>query len=248
MNFINPPSNPPQNVTHKTFYSQTLHNEIGYNIYLPPCYNTCGEKYPVVYHLHGWTGNESSEIWPLETICKSRQTITVFVNVISSEAEYLDALFQIESILINELIPHIDGQYRTCESKSISGFSMGGNMAFYVAAKHSDLFKAVTSYAGTYHHLYQKGSQTVDAAAEKAVELYTEMIQENRHLEENNILCILQQNADDIRNRLSIALHIGTADILLCDNEIMHLHLNALHIPHEYKKYNEIGHDLANIV
>ena len=30
-------------------------------------------------------------------------------------------------------------------------------------------------------------------------------------------------------------MHIGTADILFCDNEIMHLYLDSLNIQHEYK-------------
>ena len=251
MNFVNPPAKTPQNVVHKTFSSRILDHEIGYNIYLPPCYDGCDEKYPVVYHLHGWTGNESSEIWPLEKAYRNRRAITVFVNVISSEADYLDALFQIEAILIHELIPHIDARYRTDatrEKREISGFSMGGNMAFYLAVKHSELFGAVTAYAGTYHHLYHKGSQTVGAAAEKAGELYEEMMREKRYLEENNILWLGQQNADSIRGRLSIVLHVGTADVLHCDNEILHLHLDSLNILHEYRKFDEIGHELEKIV
>lgn len=57
MNYINPPTEPPQYVTHKTFYSRVLNHEIGYNIYLPPEYKDSGEKYPVVYHIHGWVTN-----------------------------------------------------------------------------------------------------------------------------------------------------------------------------------------------
>lgn len=251
MNFINPPSESPQNVTHKTFYSQIFHHEVGYNIYLPPGYEEFGEKYPVVYHLHGWMGNESSEIWPLEKAYKNSRAITVFVNVISSESEYFDALLQIESVIVKEIIPYIDGQYKTDaarEHRTLSGFSMGGNMALYLAVKHTELFGAVTAYAGTYHNLYHKGSDTVGAAQEKAIELYEDMIREKRHLEENNILCLVQQNASKIRGDLNIKIHIGTADILFCDNEIMHMHLNSLNIPHEYTVFEAAGHELDKIV
>ena len=251
MNFINPPTESPQNVTHNTFYSQILTHEIGYNIYLPPCYKDCGEKYPVVYHLHGWTGNESSEIWPLEKVYRNSRAITVFVNAISSEDDYLDALLQIESVIIEELIPYIDRQYRTDttrENRKLSGFSMGGNMAFYFAVKHPELFGSLTSYAGTYHHLYHKGSHTVGVEPEKAIELYEDMIREKRYLEENNILCLVQQNAEKIRGKLNIKIHIGTADVLFCDNEILHLHLDSLNIPHEYRKFEEIGHELIKII
>ena len=251
MNYSNPPAESPPNVMHRTFYSQILAHEIGYNIYLPPCYKDSGERYPVVYHLHGWQGNESSEIWQLEKVCANRRAITVFANVISSENEYFDALLQIEAILLNELIPHVDTQYRTNttrESRALTGFSMGGNMAFYYAVKHAALFGAVTAYAGTYHHLYHKDSRTVGVPAENAIALYEDMMREKRYLEENNILWLVRQNAEAIRGKLNIKLHIGTGDILLCDNEILHLYLDALSIPHEYKKYEGIAHELANIL
>jgi enterochelin esterase-like enzyme len=251
MNFVNPPAESPEYVNHKTFYSQVLHHEIGYNIYLPPEYADCSETYPVAYHIHGWTGNESSEIWPLEKVYKNRRAITVFLNAISSEDDYFDALLQIESILITELIPHIDGQYRTDttrENRMLSGFSMGGNMAFYYAVKHPGLFGAVTPYAGTYHHLYLKEYRTVGVAPEKVTEVYEEMMREEWYLEENNILCLVRQNAEQIRGKLNIDIHIGTADILFCDNEILHLYMDSLNIPHTYRKFEEIGHDLGKIV
>ncbi|HHU70785.1 MAG TPA: esterase family protein [Clostridiales bacterium] len=251
MNFVNPPAESPQYVIHKTFYSQVLNHEIGYNIYLPPEYKDDGEKYPVAYHIHGWTGNESSEIWPLERVYKNRRAITVFVNAISSKDNYFDALLQIETIIIKEVIPHIDGHYRTDiagENRMLSGFSMGGNMAFYYAVKYPELFGSVTSYAGTYHHLYHREYRTVGVAPEKAIELYEDMMREEWYLEENNILCLVRQNAEKIRDKLKIDIHIGTADILFCDNEILHLYLDSLSILHEYKKYEGIGHDLERIL
>jgi hypothetical protein len=74
------------------------------------------------------------------------------------------------------------------------------------------------------------------------------MLREKWYMEENNILCLVRQNADKIRGKLKIDLHIGTADILFCDNEILHLYLESLNIPHEYKIFAEIGHDLEKIL
>lgn len=130
----------------------------------------------------------------------------------------------------------------------LSGFSMGGNMAFYYAVKHPELFGAVTAYAGTYHHLYHKGSQTVGAVPEKAPALYHDMMQEKRDLEENNILWLVRKNAEKIRGKLKIQLHVGTADVLFCDNEILHLFLDSLCIPHEYRRFEGIAHELEKIV
>jgi len=251
MNFINPPSETPKNITHKTFYSKILNHEIGYNIYLPPDYDGSEKVFPSVYHIHGWTGNESSEIWSLEKAYRSRQAITVFVNAVSSEDNYFDALLQVESIIIEELIPHIERQYRTYttrENRMISGFSMGGAQAFYYAVKYPELFCAVTPYAGTYHHQYHKDYNGVSEPLEKAAEIYHTMMGEQKYFEKDSILFLIKQNAEKIHGKLYIDIRIGTDDILICDNEIMHMYLDSLNIPHEYKRFKGIGHELNKIL
>lgn len=248
MQYNNPPSKIPQNVLHKTFYSNLFGYEIGYNIYLPPDYKSSSKRYPVAYHIHGWMGNESSEIWPMEKIYNCRQAITVFPNH-SLPIENLE-YWQVEFMIIEELIPYIDSEYRTeanCEGRTISGFSMGGGMAFYYAVKYPELFSKVTAYAGTYHHYYDQGFITVDAAPEKASEFRDIIMNAEKH-SEKNILILLNKNAGKIRNTLQIELHVGTSDILYCDNEILHLHLDSLHIPHEYKKFEGAAHELDKIV
>jgi len=252
MNYVNPPQESPPNISHKTFFSHTMNHEIGYNIYLPPDYEESGLKYPVEFYIHGWKGNESSDIWTLAEVCRNRQAITVFINAsVSVKDDYFDAVWELESIFIKELIPYIDVNYKTSiirEDKMISGMSMGGMLAFYFAVKYPDLFSSVTPYAGTYHHQYHKDYNGVGESPEKAVELYEEMMKEERYFEENNILSLVRQNADKIRGNLHIDIRIGTDDILFCDNEIMHLYLNSLNIPHEYRKYIGAGHELEKIL
>jgi ribosomal-protein-alanine N-acetyltransferase len=74
------------------------------------------------------------------------------------------------------------------------------------------------------------------------------MMNEERYLEEGNILCLVRQNADKIRGDLDINIHIGTADVLFCDNEILHMYLDSLSIPHKYRKFYGVGHELDKIV
>ena len=249
MNFINPPEKSPHHVTHKKFYSELYTHEIGYNVFLPPGYYESKKRYPVEYHLHGWTGDESSELWTMREIYENRQIMTVFPNS-SPVIEEFENL-PVEAMLMNEMIPHIDSAYKTetaRENRSLSGFSMGGGAALVYAIKHPELFSAVTAYAGTYHHYYHKGSRTVGAAPGKAAELYQDMMREERDLEENNILCLLRENAVKIRENLRIHIHVGTEDVLFCDNEILHLHLASLNIPHSYKKIEGAAHELDKIL
>ena len=122
MNFVNIPKETPSGVSHKTFFSKLVNQDVGYNIYLPPCYDETGEKYPVMYWLHGRGGNESSDIWVAEHIknynagnAAANQMIIVFVNGTESSGyrDSPDGSLPVESIIITELIPHIDDTYRT---------------------------------------------------------------------------------------------------------------------------------------
>src|SRR5437868_4514855 len=57
----NPLKRAEQFTQHGTFRSASLKMEVGYNIYLPEEYNSKTEqRFPVIYYLHGYEGNESS--------------------------------------------------------------------------------------------------------------------------------------------------------------------------------------------
>lgn len=248
MNYSNPPSQPIDGFFHRTFYSNIYGCEIGYNIYLPSDYEHNSERYPVFYHNHGWTGNESTEIGPMEAICRSLNAITVFVN----HAHVTGNVWDIPNapMDIEELIPHIDSTYRTIasrEGRTITGFSMGGGVAASMAFKYPDLFSSVVAYAGTYHHYYHPDYSTVGTPVDQAEGIYARMMAEKKFFN-GSIIEILIKNADRIRDNVKIALHVGKEDILYCDNEILHLHLDALQIPHEYRKYEGADHRLDLIL
>jgi len=249
MSLINPPEKTPQFVTHHTFHSRLIGRDIGYNIYLPDGYSQNGQKYPVVYHLHGYMENESSHIFTMEKVYKSRQAITVFVNA-TEDNGYLDYKLPIESIIITELIPHIDAQYQTIaarEGRALSGWSMGAAGAFYYAVKYLNLFHQVTAYSPTFHHFFYDGYSGFEKPLEEAAGLYESMKNDDACFDKSDVMK-LRQNADSIRNNLSITLRVGIADPLVCENEIMHLYLNTLNIPHQYEKIAGAGHKLDSVI
>ena len=248
MNYVNPPSEPVEGIFHRTFYSEIYSHDIGYNIYLPDGYHESGNRYPVAYHVHGWMGNESSEIKTMEAVCRSRNAITVFVNhahVTGDVRELPNAPMDID-----ELIPHIDGTYRTIasrEGRAITGFSMGGGVAASMAFRYPDLFSSVVAYAGTYHHYFHGDYSTVGTPVSEAAGIYARMMSEKKFFE-GNIVSLLNERADRIRDYVKISLHVGTEDVLYCDNEILHLHMNSLGIPHEYKTCEGADHNLGLIL
>src|SRR5688572_19054025 len=59
-----PAPTPGLDLQHRSFHSASMGVEVGYNVYLPPHYADvahAGTRYPVLYFLHGATGNENSD-------------------------------------------------------------------------------------------------------------------------------------------------------------------------------------------
>ena len=68
---MNPPATRPAGVQHRILHSKAMKRDVGYNIYLPPDYESSGRRYPVIYWLHGSGGNESSSLWIAEEYQKA---------------------------------------------------------------------------------------------------------------------------------------------------------------------------------
>jgi enterochelin esterase-like enzyme len=238
------------NVTHKTFFSRAYDHLIGYNVVTPMGYDPAdtNKRYHVRYHLHGWQEDESSNVSALLNTLEQSGNIAVFPNNTPTIGDRMD--FHDEELLTSELIPLIDREYNTMatrEGRMISGFSMGGKLAFEYALLHPELFSSVLAYAGTYHHAFHEGAQTVGVERSRATELYAEMIRDGRDYEPGNVLNLIRENANWLRTGLTIELRAGTDDVLICDNEIVHMYLNALEIPHTYRVFDGIGHVLNGI-
>src|ERR1051325_3577918 len=57
----NIPKRAEPDIQHGTFHSTALKTDVGYNICLPLEYSTkTQQRFPVIYYLHGYEGNESS--------------------------------------------------------------------------------------------------------------------------------------------------------------------------------------------
>ncbi len=154
----NNPGSLPTGFTHATYHSNLMNVTVGYSVYLPPNYNSTTERYPVIYHLHGLGGNETSECQTyanfLESGIKNKEfpaVIMVFVNGRGNTfySDSKDGTIKCESTIIQELIPHIDSTYRTKADRTqraIEGFSMGGFGTLLLGFKHPDMFGSIGTY------------------------------------------------------------------------------------------------------
>jgi enterochelin esterase-like enzyme len=128
-----------------------------FNVYLPPGYDSGASAYPVLYDLHGLTDSRDTNPGPvigsLEAAMRNQvigPLIVVFPQGFAEGywADTRDARPG-ETQMIRELLPYVDGNFRTLAHRArrgVSGFSMGGFGAFAYAAKYPDRFSVGIGY------------------------------------------------------------------------------------------------------
>lgn len=145
-----------------TIYSQNLENDFGENpnravsVYLPPNYQNSDQRYPVIYFLHGFMGdNKMMEMMSgLLDYAIAANKIKPFIMVIPDEkTTYQGSFYSNSGVFGNwedftafDLVKYMDENYRTIpkkESRGITGHSMGGYGALKMAMHHPDMFSTV---------------------------------------------------------------------------------------------------------
>ena len=112
-------------------------------------------RYPVVYLLHGATGcySDWSRKADLEELANEYGVIIVCPD--GQDSWYFDSpvdpAMQFETYVSQELVRYIDNHYRTVAHRymrAITGLSMGGHGALFLAWRHPDVFWSCGSMSG----------------------------------------------------------------------------------------------------
>ena len=138
-------------------YSSSMHKISRCIVILPENYTVKGEKYPVLYLLHGWSGSYTgwlTEAPQLKTHADLFQMLIVCPDG-GYDSWYLDSpvdsTVRYDTYISQELTTYIDYYYHTnnqANARAIAGLSMGGHGAITLAAKHPDIFGAAGSMCG----------------------------------------------------------------------------------------------------
>lgn len=169
---------------HLTVKSEILGVEKPYSVYLPDGYDTSGERYPVLYLLHGAWGNHKS--WnrdgggeqPRITDEMIAAGKAVKMIVVMPDATGIGerrggknmGYFNVrgwayEDFFFEEFIPYIDKNFRTIatkEGRAIAGLSMGGGGSVVYAQRHPEMFGACYSTSGLLDHRYRAVTSNPD--------------------------------------------------------------------------------------
>ena len=125
-------------------------------LFVPEQYLKGGaERYPVLDLLHGADDNYMA--WPNHVDLKQKATQYGMIIVCpdGQDSWYFDSpidpKMQFETYVAKELVDYIDSHYRTlarADKRAITGLSMGGHGALWLAWRHPDVFKHCGSMSG----------------------------------------------------------------------------------------------------
>jgi putative tributyrin esterase len=144
-------------VESNSLFSTALAREMPYEVVLPAGYSGSQERYPVLYLLHGWQGDETNwvSLTHLVEDASAYKLIVVtprggnswYVNSATrAQDRYADYVFQ-------DLIAEVDAHYRTIASphaRAVAGISMGGYGAMLFSLRHPGAFAFAASISGAF--------------------------------------------------------------------------------------------------
>lgn len=135
--------------------SEKMNKDVPVTVITPDGYKK-NKEYPVIYLLHGFSDNNTA--WAKKGAVGSLADLYKIIFVLPDgafDSWYFDSTFtpeyQYETFVSKELISYIDNNYKTIKdrkARAITGLSMGGHGALYLALRHQDTFGSAGSTSG----------------------------------------------------------------------------------------------------
>ena len=214
-----------------SIHSAALRGNLRATIVLPADYDTSGDRYPVVYFLHGLPAgpNAYEDVAWLRTALDGSEQQAILVQPQGarsgdSDPEYLDwgPGRNWETFLAQELPRWVDAHYRTIANRSgraIVGLSAGGYGAAMVGFNHLGRFSVIESWSGYFHATDASGSKAI--AAPPHANVHT---------------LVARFAAWQRRHPTTFDFYVGGGDDRVRDeNEQLHRELVAAHVQHLFQ-------------
>ena len=216
-----------------TVFSNSMQKQIKCVVIKPSQYKKKNVRFSTVYLLHGYGGWYSNWIirvpelknyadeFNLLIVCPDGSTASwYFDSPVNSSMRY-------ETYISKEVPHYIDSAYRTIADKghrALTGLSMGGHGALFIAWKHPEVFVAAGSMSGG-----------VDLTESKNKFEIVKVLGDTLHFADNwknySVLNLVETKLSD---SLTLIIDDGIDDIFIEGNRRLHQKLLALKIPHDY--------------
>lgn len=243
-----------------TFESRLAKTTVSFHIYKPEAYDAEPQRrFPVLYWLHG-TGGGLPGIAPLSRLFdeairagKIPPMLILFANGLATSmwCDSKDGAVPMESLIITELIPHVDASLRTIASRNgrlIEGFSMGGYGAARLGFTYPSLFGAVSILAGGPLDLEFAGPRTMGNPREREHILRATFGGDLDYFKAQSPIRIVERQADAVRGAVRVRIVVGSRDATYTLNAAYSAHLTAHRIPHTFEIVPSVAHDTPTLL
>lgn len=213
-------------------FSSAMDRNVKSVVILPDGYKEMG-RLPVVYLLHGFSGNYGDWVNKVPEIKSYADNYHMII--VCPDGGYagwyfdspIDKKSQYETFITKELVGWIDQHFPTLKTRNdraILGLSMGGHGALYLAIQHQDEFGAVGSMSGAVDITGLANSFGID----KLLGPYSKF---PRRWEEHSVLGLTHKLVND---SLKIIIDCGSDDFLYQQNLALHNKLLYDKIDHDF--------------
>lgn len=252
-----PPVSAP-GVQYRTFASATAQATVSFHVYLPPQYSANPTaRFPVLYWLHGSgspiAGIPSSSAWFASAMSQGKipPMLVVFPNGAGASmwCDSKDGTVPMESVVIDDLIPHVDATFRTIASRRgriVEGFSMGGAGAGRLGLRRPDLFAGISMLgAGPMQLDFMDAPKGTDVPPKNRAALYEAVWGSDPayYLAHHPWTIVADRASAHIALCTQVRIGVGALDAMLQPNLDFHGHLTALGVPHGLTVVPGVGHD-----
>ena len=214
-------------------FSPSMNKNIKTCVIVPDNYKKSKKKFPVVYLLHGYSGNYATWVKSFKEVLQQVDRYGfIAIGVDGNYSSWyfnspIDPTFKYETYIIDELVPFIDKKYKTIasrEGRAISGLSMGGHGSLYLSLKHQDVFGAAGSMSGGVD--IRPFSEKWDI--KNRLGAITDFPE---NWEKNTVVNLIELNQN---NNLKLIIDCGVDDFFIDVNRELHQKMLALKIDHDY--------------
>ena len=219
--------------------SQSMGRTIKNVVIMPKSYcypaNLQQDRYPVLYLLHGAYGcysdwsrktdlNQLASKYDVIIVCPDGQDSWYFDSPV-------DPKMQFETYVSKELVSYIDSHYRTIPNRfmrAITGLSMGGHGALFLAFRHPDVFWSCGSMSGNMDITQFPDSWHIKDRLGN--------YEDNKQRWRDHAVCNLvdQVKASELKPAQNIIIDDGLNDIFIKNNIAMHEQLVEKGIDHDF--------------
>lgn len=216
-----------------SIYSASMSKNVKCVVITPSDYKKSNNRYPVVYLLHGYSGNYSD--WAqkdrdIQTLADENHLIIVCPGGAFSSWYFdspVDLTMHYETNVSAEIPAFIDSVYHTIKdrkSRAITGLSMGGHGGLFLGFRHAQTFGACGSMSGA----LDVSRITRGYDVEK---ILGDTIANRQNYLDWSVINVIEKYPKD---SIAITFDCGTEDFLIQSNRQTHEKMLRLKIPHDY--------------